>query len=81
MEEHKRIKKVSNKKDRNGKPKRFNATCTYCSDEYKVKKKIGAIDPSVKWDRYVKRTEFVCSKCDVFLCASHFKLYHQEKLG
>ena len=80
MEQHKRIKKVSNKKDRHGKSKRMNLPCVYCSDEYKVKKSTGAIDSSIKWDRYVKRTEFVCLKCDVFLCTQHFHLYH-EYLG
>ena len=76
---HKRIKKENRKTDRNGKQKRWNRPCVYCIDDWKVRKASGA---SVeKWDKEVKRTEFVCSVCNVFLCAAHFEAYHDRMLG
>ena len=76
---HKRVKMVSNEKDKNGKPKRLNKVCKYCSKLYTERKKKGEIELTAKWDKMVKRTEMGCAQCGVFLCADCFNLWHDEK--
>ena len=50
-------------------------------DDFKVKKACNELPSSAKWDKHLKRTEFICSRCNVFLCAAHFEVYHDALLG
>ena len=72
FEKHKRIKATSTNK-------RLQKACQYCSELYELKKKNidASNDLALKWDKEVSRTGFICSECNVFLCAQHFIPYHQ----
>ena len=78
-ESHRRVKMVSNEKDNNGKPKRLNKACKYCSKLYVQRKERGELESTDTWDKIVKRTEMGCARCEVFLCADCFNLWHDEK--
>ena len=51
-----------------------NKACQICLELYNKRKKDSSI--KLNWNKEVKRTEFVCSSCDVFLCSQHFGTFH-----
>ena len=90
LENHKRVKMVvddgnksaeeaSNTTHKKGKVRQ---ACVYCSmvyDEIKEKEGFSGISgEKVKWDRFVKRTLYQCSVCNVPLCEKHFGTFHQN---
>ena len=88
--EHVRVK--SNLKGISGKKERLAKACVYCSLELHRKRKENEDraklhrrsnrdeEASLKsWDKQVKRTEYFCSFCKVFLCKEHFIPFHEEE--
>ena len=77
--DHVRVK--SNMKGLSGKVERQAKACVYCLIEFKKKAKdqAGNDNESAKtWDKQVKRTEFFCSFCKVYLCKNHFNAFHED---
>ena len=85
--EHMRVK--SNVRGVNGKIKRQAKACVYCSLQLQKSRKQQICknnkiqnqqhDDKANWDKEVKRTEFFCSYCKVYLCSKHFLPFHEDE--
>ena len=86
--DHIRVK--SNVRDRNGKLKRQAKACAYCSLLLQKNRKttisrhretrLAQHSTEETWDKQVKRTEFFCSHCKVYLCSDHFDPFHEDQV-
>jgi len=70
---HKRVKAPRGKNLN----RRLNKPCQHCTMLFSEKKRANQNkEVKLNWNKHVKRTEFICSGCNVFLCAEHFVPYH-----
>ena len=66
---------------KNTKKKQQRQACIYCSlkfDEMKKNSKSKEEKDALRWDKHVKRTVYQCSICQVYLCNTHFELFHTD---
>lgn len=85
--EHIRVK--CNVRNKNGNLARQAKACVYCSlllqknrnlaaSRGKGRNKTSSHSNGDTWDKQVKRTEFFCSICKIYLCSGHFDQFHDE---